>query len=292
MKPAAFTGFLMLLVATASAQLTLLPQMGFERSKTSISYNDLSSFSPLGGQTFLNGSIKLDYRFKKGHSPYLAFGTHPPVVSYSFSNPSDLSDARASTGSMQWHLEAGYQFSSKPIVFKKAQSKKSSAAKPQEQRTCRSYYGHCCGQHKAQAAKQSSVNLRLQPSIGIAYLPSINENMVKSASGYQYNAGNANTAVVAGMGFELGKGRDRIMTLGFTYTKGIGNLGTQEITTYEGTKPVVNKFSSSTSSWGLTLGVPFTLTHQHHSKPALKSKQQPSCQARFESCHYRCIRRI
>src|SRR5215212_8822311 len=90
MKPAALVSMLLVLVASAvKAQLTLLPQIGFDRSKTSVQYNELSSFSPLGGKGNLKANLRLDYRFPKGHGPYASFGTAPAVVEFSFADPSN-----------------------------------------------------------------------------------------------------------------------------------------------------------------------------------------------------------
>ena len=62
MKPAAIMGMLFLLLCgTASAQLTLLPQLGFDRANTKISYNDITSFSFSEG--IVNGEWSIGSKF-------------------------------------------------------------------------------------------------------------------------------------------------------------------------------------------------------------------------------------
>ena len=64
---------LLLFVATAAnaQRFSLLPQVGFENSKTSISYNNKEYFSPVGGQFTPQASLRLDYTSKKGHGLFL-----------------------------------------------------------------------------------------------------------------------------------------------------------------------------------------------------------------------------
>src|SRR6476661_6441295 len=111
MKSAALLTTLSVLLAfTASSQLSLLPQLGFESSKTSINHNG-SSFSPLGGQGLLKANLRLDYRFKTGHGPYLGIGTSPAVVEYSFADPSNpKSNFTTNTASKLFKMEAGYMY--------------------------------------------------------------------------------------------------------------------------------------------------------------------------------------
>jgi opacity protein-like surface antigen len=120
MKPAAFTLMLVLFVTiTANAQLSFLPQVGLEQSKTSLGINDLPSFSPMGVNNYLKANLRMDYRFKNGHSPYISFGTSPGVVEYSFADPSNAANNfKTAAGSLQFRMEGGYQYSSKAHYFK------------------------------------------------------------------------------------------------------------------------------------------------------------------------------
>jgi hypothetical protein len=285
MKPAAITSMLCLLIgSTANAQLTLLPQVGFENSRTSIEYNNLSSFDPLKAQNSIKANLRLDYRFKSGHSPYIAFGTSPAVVNFSFTDPaSAMSNYTAAAGSLQWRLEGGYQFSSKPISFKKNSTIKSSATLTQKtgiKKTCGSstYKSSCGSKNKtAYTKKDNSLNMRLQPSLGVAYKPGTEKDFVTNGVQYQYNAGNWNTALVTGLGLEFGKGTQRLFTLSTYYTKGLGNLGTQTLNTAKEGKSTTSYFRSNNSSWGMMLGVPFSLIKKKEPvmiKPVTQPPQQ------------------
>jgi opacity protein-like surface antigen len=301
MKPAALTGMLLLMAATASAQLTLLPQVGFERAKTSINYNDLGSFSPLGncGKGSMKASLRMDYRFKNGFGPFAGIASSPALVKFSFANPTAaLTNYKASAASLQWRLEAGLQYSSKAFNFKKASThKKASEAKVQKTeapKTCGGYtYHHCGNQRTASPPRQSSnLNLRLQPSLGLAYLPISKKDMLYNGATYQYNAGNWKTAVVSAMAFEFGRGRERIMTLSLFYTKALGKLGEQTIVSEVNGKPQTSYFSSKSSAWGLALGVPFSLSKTKKTvvrKPEQKEKEYKS---RCDYYRSRCPKRI
>ncbi|MFL5808699.1 MAG: hypothetical protein ACJ749_04210 [Flavisolibacter sp.] len=290
MKSAAFVGVLcMLLALTAKAQLTLLPQIGIDRSKTTIHYNDISSFSPLDGQASFKANLRLDYRFRKGHGPYLGIGTSPGVVDFSFADPSSaVNNYKATTGSLQWKFEAGYQYTSKSIPFGKQQ-----ASAPKEQNRCGgSHYG--CGSKQRVASNRT--NLKLQPSVGIAYSPSVDNKMSTLANGYSYSTGNWKTAFVSGLAFEFGKGKERIMTWSFQYAKGLGSDHTETIEQMQAGKPVINSFSSSTSIWSMSVGIPFSLSktnkHTITKSTNYNSKQKQDCRTRCQSYHTRCMRQI
>jgi hypothetical protein len=113
----------------ATAQLTLLPQLGLENSRTAIAIDKASSFAPLGGKLSPQAALRLEYLFKKSHSgPFLGLATSRSVVNYEFSDPaSGLSEYTATRGATQLRLEGGYQLASKPIYFKKAATAKSAA---------------------------------------------------------------------------------------------------------------------------------------------------------------------
>lgn len=298
MKPAVLICTLMVLAASmTSAQLTLLPQFGFDRSKSNIQINNSSQFSPLDNSTFIKANLKLDYRFKGGHGPYVALGSSPGVVEYTFSDPlSAMNNFKAAAGSLQWRIEAGYQHSFQPITFKKRKKINAVAAEPVStvrKKSCGSYssrYRSHCGSQKKGPTKNNQLNMRIQPSIGFAYLPSVTDGLISKGSSYQYNAGNWNTAFVSGIGFEFGKGRERLMTLSISYTKGIGNLGSETITTMQNGKATTTSFESSTANWGLTVGVPFSLTKI---KKAVKksSYSKKSC-AESKTIIRKCVKKI
>lgn len=299
MKPAALTGLLLfILAATANAQLTLLPQIGLDRSKTSVSVNDLPSFSPMGAFGSFKAGLRLDYRFKSGHGPYLGLGTSSGPVAYSFSSPSNaLNDYKALETNKLLQLEAGYQYSFKPIRFRNSPSK-SSVERTETSATrssCGSYYrSHCGEQKKAATTKtnttKTNTTLRIQPSAGLAYHPAAKDDISLKDNVYQYNAGAWKTAFVTGAGFEFGRGRNRLFTLSVFYTHPLGNDNATTLSTIENTKPVMTSFSSSSSSWGMSLGVPISLSKTQ--KPVVKKTEyRQHCRYGLET-RSRCATKI
>ena len=77
-------------------------------------------------------------------------------------------------------------------------------------------------------------------------------------SGYQYNAGDYKTAIVSGLGFEFDKGKQRLFTLSLFYSKGFGNLKSEEIPPAEN-KAGSTYLTSRSPSWGMMVGIPFSL---------------------------------
>ena len=302
MKPAAFTLMLVLLVAvTANAQLSFLPQIGIEQSKTSVSINDLPSFSPMGVNNYLKANLRMDYRFKKGHSPYVSLGTSPGVVNYSFADPANAAtNFKTAAGSLQFKMEGGYQYSSKPINLKKNSGKQTAESTTQKEtikKSCGSYSyrNKATTAAKTTAKQNNNLNLRLQPSIGVAYLPSVEQDLQSDGSTYQYNAGNYKTAMVSGMGFEFGKGKQRLFTLSVFYTKHLGNLDEQMIESIQNDKMANTSLNSNTSSWGMVVGVPFSFSKNKKAITPVKPTQAP--QQNYKSkCggYYRsnCTRKI
>lgn len=267
MKPAATTLMLVLLVAiTANSQLSFLPQMGFEQAKNSVSVNELSSFSPMGFANNFRANLRADYRFKKGHSPYISLGTAPGAMAFSFSDAETAArNFSTASNALQFRIEAGYQYSSKPITLKKAS--KTETSKVTVQRTeirnrCGSYYSYNRQHRTATSSTKKSDNnltLRLQPSIGVAYLPSVKNTLIASGGGYQYNAGNYTTSMVSGMGFEFGRGKQRLFTLTVFHTKGLGQLEQQNITKVENEKiSSITSLNSRSTGWGMMVGVPIS----------------------------------
>jgi hypothetical protein len=304
MKPAAFILMLVLFVTiTANAQLSFLPQVGIEQSKTSVGINDLPSFSPMGVNNYLKANLRMDYRFKNGHSPYISFGTSPGVVEYSFPDPSTAANNfKATAGALQFRMEGGYQYSSKPINLKKSSGKQTEQNSTQNvviKKSCGSYSYYYRSSDKTAAkttAKQNNnLTLRLQPSIGVAYLPSTKNDLESNASLYQYNAGNYKTAMVSGMGFEFAKGNQRLFTLSVFYTNGLDKED-QSISNIENDKPSSTTLKSNASSWGMTVGVPFSFSKTKKAITPAKTTKAPEQKqynkSRCGSYSGRCIRKI
>ena len=280
MKSAAFSCLLFLLIGSAAnSQFTLLPQIGFEQSRTTVEYNDDDYFKPLGVQRNIQASLRADYRFKRGHGPFVSLSSSPATVKINFTDPETLKDNyQANRSSLQWRLEGGYQYSSKPIYFKKPIAKntelKTNTEKTGIRKSCGSnaYRSHCGEKNKPSLAKKDSrLNMRLQPSLGIAYRPGEDDDVNKVGNEYKYNAGNWNTALLSRLGFEFAEGTKRLFTLSVFHTKGLDD-GEQTINTVSNNKTSVTYLESEASSWGMSVGIPFSLTKKK--QVAVKSQQQ------------------
>jgi len=320
MRTAMITGLIAVFGYAASAQFSLLPQVGFENSRTNISYNNLSDFSPLGVKFSPQASLRLDYKFKKGHGPFLGISSSRSLVSFSFSDPDNgMNIFNATTGDMQLRLEGGYQYSSKPIYFNKNKSQRSSASSKSsyyktsgQKKSCGSEYTSrtsSCGKTKSEsyssrcgssnkvkqtlAKKEKGGWMRIQPSLGLAYIPSVKTDIASKTQGgqttYQYNAGNWNTALVTGAGFEFGKNNHRLFTVSINYFNAIGNLDKQMLTTVSDSKTSVTYLQSDVSGWNMKVGIPFTLSKRSEVKQSKEQKTRKECgQYKIE---YRCRQR-
>lgn len=293
MRTAALTliSFVAFGYAAKAQKFSLLPQVGFENSKTTIRYNNSSSFSPVGVVFSPQVGLQFAYRSKPGHGFFLGAASSRSIVPFQFTNPEDgMNNYKTTTGDMQLRFEGGYQFSSKPIFFKKQSSKadKPVENKIAEKKNCGSYsYRSHCMKNKAEPSHSSNADklkkagtnkgswVRMQPQVGMGFIPAVKTDVItKTQSGqttYEYRAGNWNTALMTGMGFEFGKNNNRLFTLSVNYFKGIGNLDKQTISTVIGTKTLTTQLQSKVSGWNMRIGIPFTLGAK---KPAVK--QQPS----------------
>jgi hypothetical protein len=267
--------------AANAQKFSLLPQAGFENSETKISYNGLQSFSPMGIKFSPQASLRLNYSSKQGHGFFVGVASSRSVVSFNFTDPeTGMNNFTATTGNMQLRMEGGYQFSSKPISLKCSSSSCCS-------RSC----SRNSGKTKTPSlSRNKSSWVRIQPSIGMGFIPAVRSDVIsKTQAGqttYQYNAGNWNTALIAGAGLEFGRGRTRQLTVSINYIKGIGNLDKQVISSVQAGKAVTTTLKSTTSGWSVKAGIPFTLKAK---KPAAKSGagQHRCCPYRMM---YRCNR--
>ena len=315
MRAAVTTLAFVALACVAHAQFSLTPKAGFESSRTSISYNDLNCLSPLGAVVSPQIALRLDYKFKKIHGPYLNVGTTRSVVAFQFNDPeTGMTNFTADPGNLGLRLEGGYTFSFKPIYFNKSGASKSSAAKkttPKQAQTaaptsrsgCHKYASKSsCGSKESSAksscgdkskkatpavAKNKGWNMRIQPSAGVAFNPNTPDNVVlgKNGAAYTYNAGNWKTAFVAGTDLEFGKGRARMFTVSFQYIQGLDNMNTETITSSAGTKASTAYLSSRSSAWNMTIGIPFSLAK----KPS-KPKQERVREVKKQCIYYRPCR--
>jgi len=293
---------------TANSQFTILPQAGFENSNTKISYNNLPYFSPLA-QLQPKFSLRADYKFKNGFGPFAGISTSRPSVSYSFTDPEKgMTEYNASMGNVQAQLQAGLQYTSKPIFFKK-QTSTSKSSKPKVETAtnnhsyyssrCSHYYSGCGAKKSSTAEKTKSQNkgwsLRLQPSAGIGFIPSNVEDLVINPAGnqnnYIYNAGNNKTAFLTGMGFEFAKNEKRLFTLSVNYFQGLGNNATS-FTSESAGKTTTTMLNSKLSGWGATLGIPLSFTKKTNPQQKVEQKPKYDCQRYKMECRYRCRKTI
>jgi len=264
-----------------SAQLSIVPQWGIESSKTTLSYNNSPSYSPLGIKLSPHASVRVDYKFKKVHGPFVGLATTRSAVNYTFSNPeTGKTNYTAFRDNKQLRLEAGYQVSTKPIYFNKSSSKNKSAnispEKYTSKRSCGESYtrSHCGSKafkttapssHSAATSKNNNKGswVSIQPSAGMAFIPTASAAEIATKNNgtinsYEYNAGNWKSAVVAGAGFTFGKNHQEKLVVSINYLRGIGNLQTKNITTTLDSKPTTTYISSTASNWNLRIGIPFS----------------------------------
>jgi len=316
MRSVALSGlFIVSSLAMNAQKLSLTPQVGFENSKTSVNYNNLGSFAPLGSVFDPQVSLKLDYKFKQGFGPYIGASTSRSGVLYSFNDlENGMNTYIATKANMQVRLEAGYQFTTNPIFFKGKNSTGTSASKTRysSSSSCNSYsYRSGCSKNYSSqssrcqsktsfAKKTESKNkggwVRLQPSMGFGYIAAPKTDIVSKTQGglsaYEYRAGNWNTAFLTGMGFEFGRNKQRLMNVSINYFKAIGNMGQQTISNESGIKSTYATLESAASGWNMRIGIPFTLAEKNPGKPksTTTKTKKTSCSDRIRTEYrYRCI---
>lgn len=293
MKPLLLLGCALLSATALRAQFSLLPYAGFERSRTTLHYSDLSSASVNGN---LKAGLKMDYRLKGGHGPFINLTTSPAPVSFAFDNAGSLLNSFQQSG-LRFRLEGGYQYSSRPIQLgkKSAASGQTVAATPaintyQKQSCGSTAYRSYCGEKKSlskTASPNRALNMRLQPSLALAYIPSATTTVKRTVDGFEYAAGTWKTALVPAMGFEFANGRQRLFTLTAFYTRPLGQK-TETVTTVKEGKIMATSFQPKASSWGLTLGIPFGFAKTKTSKATNKVKtERKSCSGMY---YKRCMR--
>ena len=288
------TGILFIATIAMNAQqrLSLTPQVGFENSKTSINYNNLGSFSPLNGEFSPQISLRLDYKFKQGFGPYIGASTSRSVVLYSFNDiENGMSLYNATRANMQLRFEAGYQFTTNQLFFNKPGSS-ASKTKAEGKSSCGSYSSHnCCAKNfssssgrcqsknnpaRKTAGKKMGTWVRLQPSAGIGFIPSPKTDVITKTQGgqtvYEYRAGNWNAAFMTGMGFELGRNKQRLVNVSVNYFTGISNMGKQTVSGVSGTKTSYANLQSNASGWNMRIGIPFTLAEKRPGKHKSESR--------------------
>jgi len=315
MRSVALSGlFIVSAIAMNAQKLSLTPQVGFENSRTSVNYNNLGSFAPLGGEFNPQVSLRLDYKFKQGFGPYIGVSTSRSGVLYNFNDVENgMNIYNATKSNMQLRMEAGYQYTTKPIFFNKTkQSTGTSTSKTKSpgKSSCGSYsYRSSCSkssssrsshcQSKNAAAKKAENKnkggwMRLQPSMGIGYIAAPKTDIVTKTGGgqtaYEYRAGNWNTAFLTGMGFEFGRNEQRLLNVSINYFKGIGNMNPQTVSNESGIKTSHATLESKASGWNMRVGIPFTLGEKKtgKQKSVNKTKKTSCCDKMRVEYKYRC----
>jgi hypothetical protein len=310
MRTVALTALLVAFSYAASAQkFTLLPQVGFENSRTVINYNDVNCISPLGVKFSPQGSLRLNYSSKKGHGFFIGAATSRASTVFSFNNLENGAQQYIATpGNLQVRLEGGYQFSTKPIFFKnnktkQAAAKKATVAKKQTATSTTTTVRRGCGgktytvtSRCGASAKKTEIKqkentiaapkgswMRFQPSVGLGFVPDTRTDLItKTQAGqttYQYSAGNMNTAFITGAGFEFGRSNTRLFTVNVNYFNGIGNMGKRTISVTEAGKTTTTSLQSDVSGWSVRVGIPFNLG---------KSATAKNKDTKVQKTEYRC----
>jgi hypothetical protein len=95
------------------------------------------------------------------------------------------------------------------------------------------------------------------------------------------------------MGIEFGKGKQRLFTLSAFYAKGLSNLKEQEISSLENNKITNTTLNSKTSSWGMTIGVPFSFSKTKKTVVTpVKTTEHKEYKSKCGSYQGRCTKRI
>lgn len=284
--------FTVLSIVTNAQKLTLLPQVGFENTKTSLSFNDANTISPMNMNFTPQAGLRLDYQSKKGFGPYVGISTTRPGINFRFTDPENaVNSFSAVAGNMQVRLESGLQYSIKPITLGKSKNIKKITEPANEsttKRSCgRTYLSSRCGNKTSESNRQVKTQrswLSIQPFAGFAYVPTAKTGMVSKVQGgqttYEYRAGYQHAALAAGTSFEFGKNSQRIMTATVSYFNGIGNLNEESITISNGAKTTSTVIKSNASGWNLKVGIPFTLAQK---KPAVKQKAEQKSTYEYKS---------
>jgi hypothetical protein len=298
MRPTILLCLLIMFTGITNAQFTLTPQAGFENQQTSVKVNNNAAFSPLGTRLSPQAGIRVDYKNKQGHGIFVGMATSRSITKFSFSDPeAAMNNYTASKGNTQFRMEGGYQFSTKPIYFKKSVSANKSSANHYKKNTSTksclySMMRSSCGSkaNKTSAARPANNNtwVRVQPSVGVAYIPFAPTSQIMSTSqgtqsGYKYNAGNWQTALITGVGLEFGRNTQSKFMLSVNYLKGMSNLGAKTVTTVSGSKTVTTSFKSDASAWNVRVGIPVTL-----SKKKTVVKEEPVIEKPYYKQENKC----
>jgi hypothetical protein len=223
---------MMICYAANSQKLVLMPQFGVQTFHSNVSsnspfqgYKAYSSFSPSLG-------AKLMYFSRSGHGPYLGFHVGDMNVS------SYDSFANYTTGIMHYRIEAGYQWLTKPIYFKRIWENNISL-------------------EDFHNTPRKGLAVQLMPSLGLVYTrgrPGQNSYSNISATHFE-NFNRSNFGLQAGLGFNFMNNGRQLFNLSISHTRGFGNLYSSSIYGNNG----LSYQSTKGNSWSFTVGIPITI---------------------------------
>ena len=254
-----------------NAQLSVTPRVGIEQAFTCVKYNSTARISPMGSNFSPQVGLRMDYLINKMHGPFVGVSTNRSVVTYEFTNPeTGDKEFTASQGDWKLRLEAGYQYSSKPIALGKAAKQPAAKAPDAYQSPCAARRMMLANAAAAAAAKKQVMNVRIQPYAGMAFVPNpqtaISSAFRSNETVYQYSAGNWTSAITTGVNLAFAKGSTNKFVIGVQYLAGITNMKAETLTTPLDTKQLNTKLSSNASAWNITVGMPLSFSKP---KPAV-----------------------
>jgi hypothetical protein len=261
------------LVSYASnAQFSIVPRVGMETFRTTITPGNFSSFSPMSQQFAPSLSVRMAYQLRSGQGAYVGVASNSQAVNFTFADPLQAASSYTTAAkNFQLRLEGGYQFTSKAITLRKPVKTNDFASRftgrNMGQRASGCSHSRCGGMRNSTNTSASSLSkmapkdeglfLRIQPSVGLAFAPlggAMETNTKDGSTNYTYRAG-SNAAVAAGTAFEFGSRTQTKFIVSVSYLKGLGN-NTQTVTSNQTLKPTTTTFSSTTSGFNVSLGIP------------------------------------
>ena len=235
-------GICMVPCFAAAQQLTFTPQVGFQSSNTKVSFNNSPFYTPDRNGTAFAG-FRLSYQSKKGHGPYLGFGLGTSTNTYILSDPNFIRFSSAGMTDI-FRLEGGYQWSSKPIYFKRI-------------------WDNGISREEFASLKKKGWHVRLQPYIGMAMQfrngSTATDKFTTPDGSITNYYGRRGLAITTGLNLEFGKNGKRKFTLSINYVHGLRTMQSTYIQrNYNGIDYSTQLYNRS-SGFTITLGIPLTL---------------------------------
>lgn len=230
-------------LSTLAQQLTITPQVGIQTSDTKIGFNNSPYTSPYRTAVPYLGA-RLVYESKRGHGPYLNFAMASSTNTYQLHSPGSPYLGSFNTAQTDiFRLEAGYQWNSKPVYFKRIWNNNISA-------------------EQFARMEKKGWYVRFQPFVGVGYNLGnggrYDHHNIEHGTVTTY-AGGRNLVLSSGLGMEFGKNGRKKFSLSINYIAGLGCAQTTIIDrTINGVNYQTHLFNRS-SGFNVTLGVPITI---------------------------------